>query len=97
MSAAASGPRLPDREITGSGELTVFLLHGAYGDGRYFANTRDGLVDNGYRAVVGDCPGYGASPTPADSSIAAHASAAAELIGAVGGERNVLLGHSMGG
>lgn len=88
---------LPVHEIAGEGPLTVFLLHGAYGDGRYFANTRDVLVEAGYRVVVWDCPGYRTSPTPSDTSILANAQAAATLVKAVGGERNVLLGHSMGG
>jgi pimeloyl-ACP methyl ester carboxylesterase len=88
---------LADHQICGEGEVTVFLLHGAYGDGRYFSHTRDVLVAAGYRVVVWDCPGYGRSPIPDDSGIEAHATAAAELVTAVGGTRNVLLGHSMGG
>ncbi|MBH0119782.1 alpha/beta hydrolase [Rhodococcus sp. HM1] len=88
---------LPQHVITGDGPTTVFLLHGAYGDGRYFDHTRDVLVDAGYRVVVWDCPGYAGTPIPQDSSIDAHAHALADLVAAVGGERNVLLGHSMGG
>ena len=97
MTGATGTQRLPDHQVAGSGEVTVFLLHGAYGDGRYWANTRDTLAGAGYRVVVWDCPGYGTSPVPADTSIEAHARAAAELVRAVGSERNVLLGHSMGG
>ena len=89
--------RLPDHQVTGSGEVTVFLLHGAYGDGRYWAHTRDTLAAAGYRVVVWDCPGYGTSAAPADTSIEAHAQAAAALVRAVGSDRNLLLGHSMGG
>jgi pimeloyl-ACP methyl ester carboxylesterase len=88
---------LPAHQISGVGEVSVFLLHGAYGDGRYFAPTRDHLVAQGYRVVVWDCPGYGASPPREEATIASHAQAAAELVAAVGGERNVILGHSMGG
>lgn len=88
---------LPQHEITGSGEMTVFLLHGAYGDGRYFANTRDFLADQGYRVVVWDCPGYRESPQPYGSSIEAHGRAAADLVRATGTATNVVLGHSMGG
>ncbi|MEO8749382.1 MAG: alpha/beta hydrolase [Allobranchiibius sp.] len=88
---------LPAHEVSGSGELTLFLLHGAYGDGRYFANTRDWLVAQGHRVVVWHCPGYGGSPGVSDPSIEAFGEAAAELIEATGSERNIILGHSMGG
>ena len=87
---------LPAHEIAGDGDTTVFLLHGAYGDGRYFANTRDVLAAAGYRVVVWHCPGYGGTPIPEDNSIETHAAAAARLVRAVGTSRNVVLGHSMG-
>lgn len=88
---------LPAHEITGSGDITVFLLHGAYGDGRYFADTRDRLVARGHRVVVWHCPGYGGSPGIDSPSIESFGEVAAELVAATGGEHNVLLGHSMGG
>jgi 3-oxoadipate enol-lactonase len=81
---------LPAHEVSGDGDVTIVMLHGAYGDGRYFANTRDVLVAEGYRVVVWDCPGYAGTPLPEDSSIESHARAAADLIA-------VVLGHSMGG
>lgn len=87
---------LPAHHITGTGTTTVFLLHGAYGDGRYFDHTRDVLADAGYRVVVWHCPGYGGTPIPADNSIESHAAAVERLVRAVGSEHNVLLGHSMG-
>ena len=88
---------LPAHEISGSGELTLFMFHGAYGDGRYFADARDRLVARGHRVVVWHCPGYGGSPGLSEATIESFGVAAADLIEATGGERNVLLGHSMGG
>ncbi|WP_168582713.1 alpha/beta fold hydrolase [Gephyromycinifex aptenodytis] len=90
-------PALPTHEIYGDGDVTVFLLHGAYGDGRYFGTTRDYFTKMGHRVVIWNCPGYAGSPKPDDTSIQAHAEAAAALVEAVGGRKNVLLGHSMGG
>lgn len=88
---------LPHHVIAGEGATTVFLLHGAYGDGRYFEHLRDRLVGAGYRVVIWDCPGYAGTAIPDDSSIESHAAALARLVTTVGGARNVLLGHSMGG
>lgn len=87
---------LPRHEIAGDGDTTVFLLHGAYGDGRYFAHTRDLLAEAGYRAVVWFCPGYGGTPIPENNSIESHADALTALVRAAGTDRNVVVGHSMG-
>ena len=87
---------LPRHEIAGSGDTTVFLLHGAYGDGRYFAHTSDVLTAAGYRTVVWYCPGYGGTPIPEGNSIEGHADALTALVRAVGTSTNVVVGHSMG-
>ena len=88
---------LPRHRIYGDGDTTVFMFHGAYGDGRYFGNTSDYMVAAGYRVVVWDCPGYAGSPVEYGTAITDHAQAAADLVRAEGTQANVLLGHSMGG
>lgn len=88
---------LPRHRVFGDGDTTVFMFHGAYGDGRYFGSTGDYLVAAGYRVVVWDCPGYAGSAVGYGTTIPDHARAAADLVRAVGTATNVLLGHSMGG
>ena len=88
---------LPNHRVFGDGDTTVFMFHGAYGDGRYFGNTSDYMVAAGYRVVVWDCPGYAGSSVEYGTAITDHAKAAADLVRAVGSTTNVLLGHSMGG
>ena len=89
--------RLPDYNVHGAGDITVFLLHGAFGAKDYWQNQVISLVENGYRVVAWDAPGYGISPMPKDFSIESAAQACANLIDAVGGKTNVIMGHSMGG
>ena len=89
--------RMPDYQVTGEGKVTVFLLHGMYGAKDYWRYQTERLVERGYRVVAWDAPGYGLSPLPATFSFDVLAEAAAQLIRATGGERNVVFGHSMGG
>lgn len=87
---------LPNYYQRGYGTTTVFLLHGAYGDGRYFEDLADFLATKGYRVIAWDCPGYGSSPPVEPATIETFAQSAMALVRAVGSERNVMLGHSMG-
>src|SRR3546814_10319818 len=89
--------RLPDYSVTGTGRVTVFLLHGAFGAKEYWRSQIGALSGAGYRVVAWDCPGYGFSPLPDDFGVEACAEACAALIDREGGEANILLGHSMGG
>lgn len=90
--------RIADFQVAGEGKVTVFLLHGAYGSKKYFEKEMETLVNNGYRVVAWDAPGYGLSTLPAGGlSIEKLAQAAAELIDFMGSETNIVLGHSMGG
>lgn len=90
--------RFPDFQVSGSGDTTVFLLHGAYGSKDYFRNETAVLVAAGYRVVAWDAPGYGLSPLPKDGlRIEGLAEAAARLVEREGGACNVIVGHSMGG
>lgn len=93
-----SSYRYPDHQVAGDSDTTVFLLHGAYGSKAYFEYEMRTLVQNGYRVVAWDAPGYGLSPLPAEGlSIERLADTAAALVEREGTARNVVLGHSMGG
>ena len=89
--------QFPDYQVSGSGDTTVFLLHGAYGSKDYFREEIAALVKEGLRVVAWDAPGYGLSPLPEGLSIDGLADAAARLITTLGTRTNVLVGHSMGG
>lgn len=88
---------MPDYQVSGEGEITVYLLHGAYGSKEYWRWTTDTLNRAGYRVVAWDAPGYGISPVPASFTMASAAAVLARLVDATAGRRNVMLGHSMGG
>lgn len=92
---------LPDHSVThphgrASG-TTVFVLHGAFGAKEYWRAQIDCLVRHGHRVVAWDAPGYGLSPLPDAFGIDRCAQSLAALLRHQGGERNVVMGHSMGG
>lgn len=93
--------RLPDYAVhhptVAANGTTVFLLHGAFGAKEYWRSQVGALVNAGYRAVSWDAPGYGLSELPASLSIDHCARALARLLAKEGGQRNVVMGHSMGG
>jgi len=88
---------LPDHWVLGTGETTVFLLHGMYGAKEYWRPEAERLTALGYRVVAWDAPGYGTSPLPENFTLASVAAEGARLVRATGSERNVVFGHSMGG
>jgi 3-oxoadipate enol-lactonase len=92
---------LPDYAVhhpTGaSRDPTIFLLHGAFGAKEYWRAQLQALTGAGYRVVSWDAPGYGISALPEPLTIDHCARALALLLERQGGERNVVIGHSMGG
>lgn len=93
-----SNTRMPDFQVAGNADTTVYLLHGAYGSKDYFRAEIETLVRAGYRVVAWDAPGYGLSPLPEGGlSIESIAAAATRLIEHTGTARNIVVGHSMGG
>ena len=89
---------LPDHSITNdNGKVTVYLLHGIYGAKEYWRYQTERLVAKGYRVVAMDAPGYNLSPLPEGFSFDTVAEAAARLVSATAGPKNVFFGHSMGG
>ena len=89
--------KMPDFQVTGTGDVTVFLLHGIYGSKEYWRYVTERLIGRGYRVVAMDGPGYGLSPLPDDFSFDVVAEAAARLVREQATLCNVFFGHSMGG
>ena len=77
---------------------TVVLMHGRNFFGLYWAQTIDFLTSRGYRVVVPDQVGFGKSSKPdVPHSVHAHARNTRQLLEALGVQRAVLVGHSLGG
>lgn len=91
-----AGP-LPDYEVHGTGETTLFLLHGAYGDRGYFDDAIARWTAAGLRVVAWTCPGYAEGvEVPDGYGVPLLAEYAARMVLEERTSRNVLLGHSMG-
>ena len=88
---------MPDYLVSGEGDVTVYLLHGAYGSKEYWRWTIDELNRAGYRVVAWDAPGYGISPIPETFTMVSAAQMLNRLVDVTASGQNVLLGHSMGG
>ena len=92
---------LPDyavhQPVVAANGTTVFLLHGAFGAKEYWRAQLRALMGAGYRVVSWDAPGYGLSTLPEPLTIDHCARALALLLAHEGGQRNVVMGHSMGG
>lgn len=88
---------LPATWEQGTGSTAVFLLHGVGGGQQAWRDNLPALAAAGYRAIAWDMPGYGASASLSPYTVGALAQALCTLIGHVGADRNVVLGHSMGG
>ncbi|MDW5441706.1 alpha/beta fold hydrolase [Polaromonas sp. SM01] len=88
---------LPAYLERGDGDTAIFLLHGVGGGKEAWAHNQAALADQGFKTIAWDMPGYGASPAVQPCSNAMLAGALKTLIEHIGAQRNVLLGHSMGG
>ena len=95
-SALPDGP-LPDYEVHGSGPVTLFVLHGAYGNRDYFEDAIRRWTEVGLRVVAWTCPGYGEDPVPEGFGVPLAAEYAARMVLREKSDVNVVLGHSMGG
>ena len=72
------------------------LLHGLFGSARNWGAVQKALASD-YRVVALDLRNHGASPHAPAMDYAAQAADIAETLAALGVERAVVLGHSMGG
>jgi len=73
----------------------VILLHGAGGTHRHWGELFAPLGATA-RLIAPDLPGHGRSAPPGHTSIASYAGVALRLLDALGLDRAVLAGHSMG-
>ncbi len=78
------------------GQMLIVFLHGAGMDHSVWALQSRWFAHHGANALAVDLPGHGGSEGPALTDIGALADWAARLIAAVGAERAMLVGHSMG-
>src|SRR5262245_2353176 len=84
----------------GAGQRPLLLVHGFTGAKEDFTPWLDRLADLGWHAVAPDLRGHGASSKPAEESAYSFAVLADDVLGladALGWDKFVLLGHSMGG
>ncbi len=84
----------------GAGGRPLLLVHGFTGAKEDFTEWLDDLAERGWHAVVPDLRGHGDSshpPEESDYSFERFAADALALVDALGWDRFVLLGHSMGG
>ena len=77
--------------------VPVVFLHGIGGAARQFSRQLDPLGEAGLRAIAWDMPGYGGSAPLPLVTIDALTAALAGFIAALGLDRPVLVGHSLGG
>lgn len=80
----------------GAGTPPLVCIHGAGGTHQHWGLQLRALGDT-TRVIALDLPGHGRSPGPWHESIAEMSAAVLAALDALGLERAVLLGHSMGG
>lgn len=96
----ARAPRVAYVELGRGGEKgTLVLVHGLGSYLKFWWCQLDAFAADGWHVIALDLPGYGKSEKPASFpyTMEAMADAARELTHALGVERPVLVGHSMGG
>src|SRR3954453_5595302 len=84
----------------GAGGRPFLLVHGFTGAKEDFTDWLDPLAERGWHAVAPDLRGHGGSSQPekeTDYSFSIFADDMVALVDALGWDRFVLLGHSMGG
>ncbi len=79
----------------GTGEQTLIFLHFLGGSGREWTGVTDRLQDQ-FRCVALDLPGFGESADLPGYSVAEMADAVERALGSLAPERWLLVGHSMG-
>lgn len=82
--------------LEGKGELVV-LLHGFCEDGRVWEDFKHDLLEEQYRVLCVDLPGFGRSDTAAEVSIDYFARCVEAVLQEIGLPPAVVIGHSMGG
>ncbi len=96
----AGGPLELHIAEAGAGGRPLLLLHGFTGAKEDFTDWLEPLAELGWHAVAPDQRGHGESPKPDDRAAYSFDVFATDLLGlldALGWDRAVVLGHSMGG
>ena len=75
----------------------VVLLHGFCEDSRIWEDFKADLLEEKYRVVLIDLPGFGQSDVVQDISIAEMSEAVIAVLDALKLKEVILIGHSMGG
>jgi len=88
--------RFAYEEAAPAGGPPLVFLHGIGGAARAFRPQLEAFGTR-YRAIAWDMPGYGGSAPLMQVSIATLAAALRDFLKAVGAERPILVGHSIGG
>lgn len=83
-------------EEAGAGDPGFVFVHGWCCDHTYFSPQFD-YFSSSHRVVAIDLPGFGESDPIASIEISGYAEAVIEVSGALGLQKPVLVGHSMGG
>jgi pimeloyl-ACP methyl ester carboxylesterase len=78
------------------GQRSVMFIHGAANDHSVWALQSRYFAYHGFNVLALDLPGHGKSAGPAPSNIQDMAAWVLRVLGAVGVEKAVLVGHSMG-
>jgi len=97
MTAMSLNLPLPAFLQQGDGATAVFMLHGVGGGKEAWLDCLPEVARNGYQAIAWDMPGYGDSPMIDPYTNTGLARSLERLIDHIGAQRNVVLGHSMGG
>jgi pimeloyl-ACP methyl ester carboxylesterase len=82
--------------VEGKGEPVV-LIHGFCEDSRVWEDFKTDLLEEHYRVIMVDLPGFGKSAPLPEPTIAHYAGAVWAILDDLGIERSVVIGHSMGG
>ena len=95
----AHAPRVAYVELNPQGQQTLVFVHGLGSYLKFWRYQLDAFAAQGYRVIAVDLPGYGKSEKPGTFpyTMEAMADAVHELAAAVGAQKPILVGHSMGG
>ncbi len=84
--------------VQGKGANALVFLHGFCEDSTIWDEWKDELVAAGYKVVCADLPGFGESELAQEASIEYYADTVQAVVQeAIGQNRFLLIGHSMGG
>jgi pimeloyl-ACP methyl ester carboxylesterase len=95
----ASGIEIGYVELNPEGAKTLIFVHGLGSYLKFWRYQLDVMAGKGYRVIALDLPGYGKSDKPREFpyTMEAFAEVLHELIGQLGLDRPIVVGHSMGG